>query len=154
MKNLVESIITLTWLILLLTFITGLAAFKYTMDTKKQFAEELETLEKNVVTNIPMEQSLNLRLGKKIFKENCATCHNKNMRSNSTGPALRGVEQRWGEYPTSDLFKWIRNSTLMIEENHPKALSIWKEWKKKPMNSFPNLTDEEIEAILVYIKNV
>ena len=37
--------------------------------------------------------------GKSLFKANCAQCHAKNMKSNLTGPALGGVEERWADYP-------------------------------------------------------
>ena len=73
------------------------------------------------------------------------------MRDNLTGPALGGVLARWNDYPIEDLYSWIRNSQKMIEQKHPKALQIWKEWKPIPMQSFEQLTDEEITAILDYI---
>ena len=33
--------------------------------------------------------------GKDLFKNNCAACHNRDMQSNLTGPALGGVQERW-----------------------------------------------------------
>ncbi|MBK8557670.1 MAG: c-type cytochrome [Lewinellaceae bacterium] len=33
--------------------------------------------------------------GKSLFIANCASCHAKDMKSNLTGPALGGVEERW-----------------------------------------------------------
>jgi len=91
-------------------------------------------------------------LGKAIFKANCAMCHNKNMRDDLTGPALGGVTERWKDYPKEDLYRWIRNSTAMIEEGHERAVKIWEEWDRDVMNSFPNLTDEDIENVLAYIE--
>jgi len=35
--------------------------------------------------------------GKELFKNNCAACHAKDMRSAATGPALGGYEARWGD---------------------------------------------------------
>lgn len=90
--------------------------------------------------------------GKTLFKNNCATCHNKNMKDKMTGPALDGVSERWKDYPRSDLFRWIRHSQKMIKEGHPRAAQLWKEWKPTVMNDFRELTDGEISAILEYIK--
>lgn len=89
--------------------------------------------------------------GKKIFQNNCASCHAKNMKTDATGPALIGVEERWADYPKEDLYNWIRNSQAMINDDHPKANELWNDWQPTVMTSFPSLTDEDIEAILEYI---
>ena len=90
--------------------------------------------------------------GKNIFKNYCASCHNKNMKDDMTGPALSGVEERWADYPREDLYNWIRNSQQMASENHPRAVSLVKEWSPTIMTSFPNMSDEEIEGVLLYIE--
>ncbi|TXB62958.1 c-type cytochrome [Phaeodactylibacter luteus] len=97
---------------------------------------------------------VNLDEGKTLFRNYCATCHNKNMVDNLTGPALGGVEERWADYPREDLYKWIRQSQAMISEGHPKAVELWAEWKPTVMNNFLNLTDQEIENVLGYIDAV
>ncbi|MEM1319672.1 MAG: cytochrome c [Bacteroidota bacterium] len=89
--------------------------------------------------------------GKKLFKNNCAQCHNRNMRDVLSGPALVGVEDRWSDYPREDLYSWIRNSQKMIYDQHPRALVLGKEWDFAVMNAFPDLSDEDIEALLAYI---
>ncbi|MEL6863170.1 MAG: c-type cytochrome [Bacteroidota bacterium] len=96
----------------------------------------------------------NLEEGKALFKGNCAQCHNKNMVDDLTGPALAGTEERWADYPREDLYKWIRNSQAMIADGHPRATQLWADWKPTVMNSFPNLTDEQIDNILGYINGV
>lgn len=90
--------------------------------------------------------------GKTLFKNNCAACHNKDMKSKLTGPALGGVSERWADYPQEDLYSWIRNSQSMIAAGHPKATELWNEWKPTVMNSFPTLSDEDIANILSYIE--
>lgn len=90
--------------------------------------------------------------GKALFKNNCATCHNRNMTDDLTGPALGGVTNRWADFPKEDLYKWIRNSQKLISEKHPRAVKVSEEWDNAIMNAFPNLKDEEIEAILTYIE--
>jgi mono/diheme cytochrome c family protein len=88
--------------------------------------------------------------GKILFRNNCAACHNKNMKEDLTGPALAGTAERWADYPREDLVGWIRSSQSLIKAGHPKAVELWKTWKPNLMNNF-DLTDEEIEAILSYI---
>jgi cytochrome c2 len=91
--------------------------------------------------------------GKELFVANCASCHNKNMKDNLTGPALAGVEDRWAAFPRKDLYAWIRNSQALIATGHPRANELWAKWKPTLMNNFPGLTDEQIESVILYINN-
>lgn len=90
--------------------------------------------------------------GKELFVANCASCHNKNMKDDLTGPALAGTEERWAAFPRKDLYAWIRNSQALIATGHPRANELWGKWKPTLMNNFPGLTDEQIESLLLYIK--
>lgn len=90
--------------------------------------------------------------GKTLFRNNCASCHNKNMKDNLTGPALGGVEERWASYPKEDLVAWIHNSQALIGAGHPRAVELWNQFKPTAMTSFPNLTEAEVDNILAYIK--
>ena len=92
--------------------------------------------------------------GKTLFKNYCATCHAKNMKTAGTGPALAGTQERWADYPREDLYGWIRNSQAMINAGHPRAVELWSQWKPTVMTSWPNLTDDDIESILLYIDAV
>ena len=74
------------------------------------------------------------------------------MKSNLTGPALGGVRERWESQ--EDLYSWIRNSQAMIQAGHPRAVELWNQWKPTQMTAFPDLTDDEIESMLVYIDGV
>jgi cytochrome c553 len=91
--------------------------------------------------------------GKELFRNLCASCHNRNMKDKLTGPALGTTEANWADFPRQDLYDWIRNSQAMIAKGHPRAVQLWNEWKVV-MTAFPNLTDGEIESILLYINNV
>ncbi len=87
--------------------------------------------------------------GKALFKNNCASCHNKNMKDKLTGPALGGIQERWGD--DAALYEWIRNSQGLISKGHPRAVQLFNEWNKVVMTSFPNLKDEDIANIIAYI---
>ncbi len=89
-------------------------------------------------------------LGKTLFKNNCASCHNRNMKDKLIGPALGGVEERWSDFPKEDLYSFIRNNRALYAAGHPRAKLLIDKWKLV-MNAFPNLKDDEIEAILLYI---
>lgn len=95
-----------------------------------------------------------IEVGKDLFKNNCAACHNKNMKDALTGPALGGTQERWASYPKEDLYSWIRNSQAMIKTGHPKATELWNQFKPTVMTAFPNLTNDDIESLLLYIDGV
>jgi cytochrome c551/c552 len=85
--------------------------------------------------------------GKAIFQAKCAACHA--IDKNLTGPALKGVEERWPE--KADLYGWIRNSAALIKAGHPRAVAVYAEYNKIQMPAFPELKDADIDAILAYI---
>lgn len=92
--------------------------------------------------------------GKNVWNANaCGSCHNKDMKSEAIGPALRGVTARWAAYPREDLYAWIRNSQQLVAAGHPRAVEVWTNWKPTVMTSFSNLTEEEMENLLVYIES-
>jgi mono/diheme cytochrome c family protein len=96
-----------------------------------------------------LAQAADVALGKTLFINNCASCHNKNMKDKLTGPALGGVEGRWNDQ--KGLYAWIRNSQASIASGHPRAVAIWGEYKPTLMTAFPNLKDDEIASLLLYI---
>lgn len=85
--------------------------------------------------------------GKTLFSQNCASCHALNR--TLTGPALAGVLERVPDRKL--LYEWIRNSNKVIQSGNPYFVKLYKDFNKTSMNQFPNLTEEEIEAILYYI---
>lgn len=103
-----------------------------------------------VMFSFSLHAQVSADAGKTVFKNYCASCHNKNMISDMTGPALAGVEDRWDTQ--ENLYAWIRNSQAMIfETGHPRALELWNEYKPSAMTAFPQLTDDDIASTLLYI---
>ena len=90
--------------------------------------------------------------GKTLFRNYCASCHNRDMKSDMTGPALGGVSGRWADYPESDLYAWIRNSAALVSAGHPRAVEVFNAYNKVQMTAFPNLTDDDLASLLLYIE--
>src|SRR5690625_3665280 len=88
-------------------------------------------------------QDANIDLGQKLFRTNCGQCHNRDMKTDLTGPALGPSLEDWAEYPAEDLRAWVRNSQELISEGHPLAVEIWHEWKPSVMPPNPNMTDRK-----------
>lgn len=94
------------------------------------------------------QDDANINEGKTLFIGKCQSCHSGDMKSNSTGPALGGVEGRWED--KEKLHEWIRNNTKLIASGYPKAIEASK-ISATAMTTFPDLTDPQIDAILAYI---
>ncbi|HLT94496.1 MAG TPA: cytochrome c, partial [Membranihabitans sp.] len=107
-----------------------------------------------VSNGVAFGQGGDVELGNSLFRANCAQCHNRDMSSDLTGPALGPALEHWASYPQEDLYRWIRNSQELIAEGHPRAVATWNEWKPTVMTPNPNLTDTDIAAILAYIEGV
>lgn len=90
--------------------------------------------------------------GKALFMANCASCHNKDMKSDMTGPALYGVQDRWSK--KENLYAWIKNSQAFLKTGDPYATSLFNKFNKSTMTAFPSLKNEEIDAMLSYIDGV
>jgi mono/diheme cytochrome c family protein len=86
--------------------------------------------------------------GKALFASNCAQCHN--VWKDGTGPALNGVEERWGN--RKDLYIWINKWQDAVAKGIPQAVKI-QTYAASAMNNF-NLKNDEMDAILDYIKSV
>jgi len=85
--------------------------------------------------------------GKALFNQKCASCHA--IDKNLVGPALKGVEDRWDD--KAMLYDWVRNSAAVIKKGYPRAVAVYNEYNKVQMTAFPELKNEDIDAILGYI---
>jgi hypothetical protein len=75
------------------------------------------------------------------------------MKDDLTGPALGGTQERW-DGREELLYAWIRNSQAVISSGDEYSVNLYNQWNKTLMNPFPNLTDDEIASIMVYIDGV
>lgn len=68
-----------------------------------------------------------------------------------TGPALRGVEERWPD--KLKLYSFIRNSEEIIKTDE-YARNLWLQFNQTSMTPHPDLTDAQIRQVLDYINSV
>jgi len=92
--------------------------------------------------------AVNAQDGKALFIAKCNSCHSGDMKTDNTGPALGGVQDRWSD--PEKLHEWIHNNLALIASGYPKAVEVSK-MKPTAMQVFPELKNDEIDAILAYI---
>ena len=87
--------------------------------------------------------------GKALFQSNCAQCHNPI--KVVTGPALKGVTSRVPDRQL--LHNWIHNNNKVLASGNVYFNNLYNSYGRAPMNIFPNLTDQDIDAILQYVES-
>ena len=112
----------------------------------RQQNQQAITDNNNVITSPPTSIS-KYPDGKVLFSQNCAACHAVN--KTLTGPALAGVSERIPDKKL--LYEWIRDNEKVLKSKSSYFVQLYNDFNKTPMNKFPNLTDENIDAILNYI---
>jgi cytochrome c551/c552 len=94
--------------------------------------------------------TVNAQDGHALFTANCASCHA--LDTKLTGPALRGVEDRW-KGDRKKMHAWIKNYASFLKTGDAYANGVYNENGKQAMNIFDGvLDDKQIDAILDYIK--
>jgi mono/diheme cytochrome c family protein len=81
--------------------------------------------------------------GKQIFTEQkCALCHSIAGVGNKNGP----MEEALGKLKADEIKKWITS---------PKEMgTATKATRKPPMKTFPNLSAEDVNALVAYLQSV
>lgn len=100
-----------------------------------------------VITQDDLKDLPQIVEGENLFKENCLACHKIYAKDGSNFQDIVN-----GDYDKKDLYGWIRNSDSVIESGNKYYNAVFNEYNKVQMTSFPNLTDEEIDDIIDYIK--
>jgi cytochrome c551/c552 len=88
--------------------------------------------------------------GKALYTSKCASCHHPF--KDGTGPALSGLEDRhkWADH--NELLKWVHNPGAYIK-NDPYTQGLQAKFGSL-MTGFPDLTLEEIGAIVAYVNSI
>jgi len=100
-----------------------------------------------LLTVVSFSTVLNAQDGKALFQANCASCHG--VGKALVGPALMGVEERVPDKAL--LHAWIKNNSAVLASGNKYFNDLYVAFNKTPMNTFPNFTDAEIDAILGYV---
>ena len=109
-------------------------------------AKEKVIIDPDALMNLPQ-----IAAGKELFKTNCSACHPLYARVD--GPQIQGFEERLNDRPLWRSF--IRHSRWVISSGaDPYFIAMSKQYAGVFMPDFPNLTNEEIDSILDYIKVV
>ncbi|MCW3073345.1 MAG: cytochrome [Flaviaesturariibacter sp.] len=87
--------------------------------------------------------------GKQLFQQNCNTCHN--LDKASTGPALRGFKERGPWADQKEVYKWVKNPASYMNGDRTGYTKGLQQQYGSIMQSFPALTDKQIDAITEYI---
>lgn len=140
------SVLWIFWFLLIGLFSWACFA-NWTNVEERQFACGVVYSEGAITRNLNDE----IQAGKFLFRSNCASCHAGDMKTKLTGPPLLTGLEAWSAYPREELYAYVRNSQAVIASGHPRATKIWEEWQPTIMNTFLNLSDEEMESILQYI---
>ncbi|MCK5824815.1 MAG: c-type cytochrome [Ichthyobacteriaceae bacterium] len=84
--------------------------------------------------------------GKRLFKQNCASCHRIDKRL--IGPAMQGISNKRSK---EWLQKWIKNSEKLIKSGDVDAIAIFEEYDKIPMPKYFGLSNNDIDDIMAYV---
>ncbi|MEP6749143.1 MAG: cytochrome c [Bacteroidota bacterium] len=104
---------------------------------------------------LPVNPQLNaFDNGRVIFMNNCASCHN--IGKDATGPDLAYILTRTPDKKL--LYEYTRNSQKVMAGSDDSTDNIYyrclyQKRNKTPMNSFPGLSDEELDKVYGYIEN-
>lgn len=106
-----------------------------------------------IITTLALTFSLfhfNAQDGEKLFKANCASCHNPI--KNATGPKMQGVLQKWQDAGEGDLiYEWVQNPSKLYNSGKSKmAKAIW-DWSPTAMTPQGHLSKDEVESIFTYV---
>jgi len=83
--------------------------------------------------------------GKNLFNANCAACHRLDKKL--IGPPLANIV---GKKSKEWLHAWIKDNNAFRATGDADAKAIFKEYNGMPMTPFPQLSTEDIDAILFY----
>lgn len=87
--------------------------------------------------------------GEALFKAKCASCHQPH--KNGTGPKLFQVRQKWsdGGAKEGSIYQWVNNwQNAAATDPYAKGVAAWS---PTAMQAFPELKQEEIDAILTWV---
>jgi mono/diheme cytochrome c family protein len=90
--------------------------------------------------------SRKVSMGKDLFQTHCASCHA--LKGTVTGPPLAFItgrrDRKW-------LAEYTRNNARLLWRGDGYSCFLFNRFNKTPMTVFPNLTDNDLDALYAYI---
>ncbi|MBC7588541.1 MAG: cytochrome c [Chitinophagaceae bacterium] len=87
-------------------------------------------------------------IGKSLFIENCTVCHKLEQRQ-CGGPDLLTATDRW---PDKKLLREYIKDAESVFKKSEYARKLRDEYNVLPRHQFPELTDDDVDAIINYLK--
>ena len=88
--------------------------------------------------------------GSKLFKAKCSACHV--LDNKLIGPGLAGVVDKYdGDYEW--IISWITNNEKLRASGDARANAIYDEFNGAAMNTFEDLSEDQITSILMWVEN-
>lgn len=92
--------------------------------------------------------------GYELFQANCTACHQ--IDGTLIGPQIRGVVDRVkeeGGVGREWLHAWIKDNKALRESGDAYANKVYEQYNRQEMLSFPSLSEQDIDDILVFSMN-
>ncbi|RYU94910.1 c-type cytochrome [Emticicia agri] len=124
------------------------AFYYFNQDKPPQKLSDAQVID--YIENKPLSLSETATKGKALFTEYCGQCHTTSDEV-VVGPGLKGIQER---QKITWLREWIRNSPKLIASGDKYAVELFQKFNRTPMSTFPQLKDEDIDAILKYVEEV
>jgi len=91
-------------------------------------------------TGIPVQDAALVAAGDPLYQASCASCHGSNLRGTDKGPSHLSIVYEPGHHGDIAFVRAARNG---VPQHH---------WPFGDMLPIPGLSDEELEAIIAYVR--
>lgn len=85
--------------------------------------------------------------GEEVYNKMCMSCHSLTDEV-LMGPGLAGLSDRRTE---AWILSWVKDSQGFIKSGDKDAVAIFKKFNEVPMPGFPQLSDDEIKALIAFV---
>lgn len=89
---------------------------------------------------VPSDRDVPVAAGEQVFANNCAQCHGPDLQGTKTGPPLLHEVYEPSHHPDDAIRSAVANGVL---PHH---------WEFGPMPAQPQLSDDDTEAVITYIR--
>ena len=100
------------------------------------------------ILGVGTSSSVFAQTGEELFNQRCTQCHQIHV--DGTGPKLYEAQKRWTDAGEGELIiEWVQNnSALRASGKSKRANKIFTDWKGSVMNTFTDLSKDQVKSIL------